>query len=649
MSRIGGRRNNNQELVIDNVLSTQPELGPTIPEGGWGWVVFFISLFFQTLIPSLIVSFGMFLVFSRVPSIAGNNPKLWDNKLLHVPLFFIASWTFFDPTSRKLIAQSTWPKLFATGGTCLTCAGLLFVWMGMTGAGQSWLFVLAGFVSGIGASIQMSQCEILLSQYFRLKLPILIHIGHAAAAMGFIVSPIIVGHNILTTSLSHVILWYQALILQGLILNLLIRKPLYLKSKSIDRYNYISTNPDDEEDIFSKNSRELQIKVQNRHGTQIERHEIPSNTQNTSTATEPSTSSDVVANGSTNIGIPEPKNWVSFEEGSEDGETPKYEKVQPWERFDEEEKTEDFYKGGDPLSEQITTNNTKKWETFEDDPLSSADSKERSDSATRNNKNLHLEMSFGNVNEPTDRPATRSISGLPIPLFSDNTPVNNNNTYSYDILEDQTEPHSSVFMPTTTAVNPTVSDFSKTTWELLQQPTFYKSLVTVINTKWSVFVFFALYPSFLYQEVNPLPMKKLSNLVGTISMATMIFAAAAYFINVEKKWRPKVLWCLCWIGALGYFMISDWFTESVLLFGGVQIVSSIAALQHVGTPLLGLTVKGEATKEYTLISVMTGLSFLLFLVINASFKEIFRLMALLNFFTGSLWLANYIYKRLRIR
>lgn len=87
---------------------------------------------------------------------------------------------------------------------------------------------------------------------------------------------------------------------------------------------------------------------------------------------------------------------------------------------------------------------------------------------------------------------------LPIPLFSD-TPVNNNNTYSYDALEDQPEtPHSAVFMPTTTMASP-VATFSRNTIELLQQPTFYKSLITVMNTKWSSFVFFALYPSFLLQ------------------------------------------------------------------------------------------------------------------------------------------------------
>lgn len=44
----GRSRNQNQEnLVIDSMLSTQPELGPNIPDGGYGWVVFLATLFFQ--------------------------------------------------------------------------------------------------------------------------------------------------------------------------------------------------------------------------------------------------------------------------------------------------------------------------------------------------------------------------------------------------------------------------------------------------------------------------------------------------------------------------------------------------------------------------------------------------------------------------
>lgn len=41
------RRPRDDELVIDGIVSTQPELGPSMPDGGYGWVVFVATLFFQ--------------------------------------------------------------------------------------------------------------------------------------------------------------------------------------------------------------------------------------------------------------------------------------------------------------------------------------------------------------------------------------------------------------------------------------------------------------------------------------------------------------------------------------------------------------------------------------------------------------------------
>lgn len=40
-------RNRSGDLAIDHVLSTQSELGPTIPDGGYGWIVFLVTLFYQ--------------------------------------------------------------------------------------------------------------------------------------------------------------------------------------------------------------------------------------------------------------------------------------------------------------------------------------------------------------------------------------------------------------------------------------------------------------------------------------------------------------------------------------------------------------------------------------------------------------------------
>lgn len=43
----GYSRNPRQDLVIDGIVSTQPELGPSMPDGGYGWIVFIATLFFQ--------------------------------------------------------------------------------------------------------------------------------------------------------------------------------------------------------------------------------------------------------------------------------------------------------------------------------------------------------------------------------------------------------------------------------------------------------------------------------------------------------------------------------------------------------------------------------------------------------------------------
>ncbi|KAJ8941704.1 hypothetical protein NQ318_023300 [Aromia moschata] len=643
MSSTSRRRD---DLAIDGVLSTQPELGPSIPDGGYGWVVFLATLFFQVirprfeseattlfvartaLVPSLIVSFGIFLAFSKLPNLSETDvgPLLWEDKMIHVPLFFIASWTFFDPVNRALISNSTWPRLVATAGTCLTCAGLLFLWMGMTGYGGSSLFILAGLMSGIGASIQMSQCEILLAQYFRLKHAILAHISQGVTALGFLIAPIIVGHQVLRESLLHVILWYQAVILQGLILNLTFRKPMYLKSKRINNnYNYITTTADDEEDILSKNARELQIKRQDSTGTNvtIEKHEIP-NPNRTNSEPGPSqlvrTEAEIETPGSR-------KHWESFEDEDEENdhkeEVHKYKSLKDdWETFEEDEDVQG-----------IQSSDSKQRKTSERGPIES----------NSKAKNLQLELAFAENPAAMSNGPTASTLGVPTPLFSD-LPINNNNTYSYDVLEQQPESlgRTAVFMPTTVE-----RKFVRSSLEILQQPTFYKSLLLVITTKFSIFVYYTLFPSYLYQELEGMKMRHVSTIMGLLSLSSLLFSGISYWVNIDKKRRPICLWFLCWVGSFGYFMASDSNTEKVLLMGAVQITLSIASLQYVGLPMLGLTLRGETNKEFALISVMSGTAFSFFLFINSSFKDCFRLMALLHFFTGAVWFSNYIYKKLK--
>lgn len=223
----------------------------------------------------------------------------------------------------------------------------------------------------------------------------------------------------------------------------------------------------------------------------------------------------------------ERQNWESFKD-NESLEEPKYKHLQEeWETFDED----------DDVTPKIFKQTTTEWEKFEDE------------TKTKNQpKNLKLELSFAEELAREDVPTTSNTTGVPIPIFTD-LPVNNNNTYSYDVLEQHTTSLSPpVFMPTTVERRTTISSL-----QILQQPTFYKSLLMIITLKFSIFVYFTLFPSYMYQEIEGRKMRHISTIVGILSLTSLLFSVVAYWVNIDKKKRPICLWILCWVGSLGYF------------------------------------------------------------------------------------------------
>lgn len=445
-----------------------------------------------------------------------------------------------DPASRNLISHSTWPRLVGTAGNCLTCSGLLFLWMGMaTGNDATCWFVLAGISSGIGSSIQIAQCEIILAQYFRIKHLYLSHISYMAVSTGFILAPILISYLIMRFEILQVILVYQCIILQGLIVNIAFKKPQYLKSKMVN-YHYVTDNVEDEYDIFSKSLTELKIKTK-----------------------------DI---------------------------------VRKFELKHEENKSS-------------CANEIKVWETFEDE-------KDNDETNTQNN---------------CDYKIVNNNSSDPVPLFNESS-VNMNTTYAFD--DDLNKnPESTVFAQSIRQTN-----YFEIYKNVIKQPSFYKSLLTVVTTRFSIFTFFTLYPTYIYLEVDIFKFKTISWIVGCLSISSLIFSGVSYWVNVTKDKKPIFLFSLCWLGSLGYFLLTMTFSKVALIFGGLNVILSIACLQHIGNNLMGLTIRGESSQEYVVLSVLTGLLLLIFIFIDTTYKNIFLLMALLHIVTGLVWVANYFYK-----
>ncbi|XP_017770159.1 PREDICTED: uncharacterized protein LOC108557928 [Nicrophorus vespilloides] len=250
----------NESLRIDNVLTTQPELGPSVPDGGYGWIILLAVSFFKVSLPSIKIAYGLFLMYSTLETTNNINLGLFDNDLILTPIIFFVASTILDPISRKMITNSKWPRLFALSGVCLTCAGILFLWIALDHHGHlaRFLYVLSGLSSGCGVALVETQCEVLLAQYFRLKLNSINVVLQIMTCIGYIFTPISLGHYINMYGIVHVIIWYHLYILIGVGVCTLFKKPDYLKGKLTYNSVKVGLVLDEEEDIYSaKKSTEL--------------------------------------------------------------------------------------------------------------------------------------------------------------------------------------------------------------------------------------------------------------------------------------------------------------------------------------------------------------------------------------------------------
>lgn len=77
----------------------------------------------------------------------------------------------------------------------------------------------------------LTQSEVLITQYFRVKLLIANNVLMCGYAFGFIIMPMALGFMIFTRGIMHSLLIYQAIILMCCIIILIFKKPVYLKAE----------------------------------------------------------------------------------------------------------------------------------------------------------------------------------------------------------------------------------------------------------------------------------------------------------------------------------------------------------------------------------------------------------------------------------
>lgn len=178
-----------------------------------------------------------------------------------------------------------------------------------------------------------------------------------------------------------------------------------------------------------------------------------------------------------------------------------------------------------------------------------------SDEGASSTKNA-LHLSFGeNATGETDANNKFEDNFVePRPLFN-SSQVNNNTTYSYDLLDNaviaRSEPD--VFVPTPTS-HPRNNLLQNI--DYLNQPTFYKSLLTIVTTKFSEFTFYTLFPSYLYVRIDSLQVHHVTSIVGYLAITGLIFMIFTAWLNQHTDKRSIILWTFCWCGSVGYFRMN---------------------------------------------------------------------------------------------
>lgn len=167
---------------------------------------------------------------------------------------------------------------------------------------------------------------------------------------------------------------------------------------------------------------------------------------------------------------------------------------------------------------------------------------------TTNRSNLQQAYS-SNSNLDLDRIDSfeDSFVHVPKPLFTE-THINNNNTYSFDGGESVTSDEPVVFVPS----HNKQPGFCDKHLYFFKQPTFYKSLLQIITTKYSFFMFYALFPSYMYMRLENLRIQQACFIVGHINLAHLAFGALNFLIQNSNRRKALFLWIFSWNGALGF-------------------------------------------------------------------------------------------------
>lgn len=116
-----------EDLHLDRVVASQPEIGPTPPDGGYGWLIVVSAVIYNMTVPALLSLYG--LVILKGIRDEGHDPaikmRIWDLDIALVPVMMVVIRLLLESWCRAMVKIFHMPRFMALSGLCLIVAGIL--------------------------------------------------------------------------------------------------------------------------------------------------------------------------------------------------------------------------------------------------------------------------------------------------------------------------------------------------------------------------------------------------------------------------------------------------------------------------------------------------------------------------------------------
>ncbi|XP_004930701.1 uncharacterized protein LOC101743234 [Bombyx mori] len=277
--------NRTEDLHLDRVVASQPEIGPTPPDGGYGWLIVVSAVIYHITVPAVLTLYGLIIL--KAIREEGHEKeellKIWDVDIALVPVIMVVIRLLLESWCRAIVKIFNMPRFMALAGLCLTVAGILLSSYSTDATTNDHIVnIFSGIFAGIGCALTGQQTEVIITHFFREKLTMAQRIVRMAPSVGNCLIPILVGYLCTVYTGDIVVMIYGAIVMQNCLFLASYTRPIYIEKVIRHTYNMLREAVEDEDEvIFSNQARVSNERQQSRqtNNSSINNEPLPSNAQ----------------------------------------------------------------------------------------------------------------------------------------------------------------------------------------------------------------------------------------------------------------------------------------------------------------------------------------------------------------------------------